>query len=342
MRARPEQLSAVLRKGLAPVYLLTGDEPLQLREAQDAVRAAARAAGYGEREVLEVEAGFDWDRLGAMADSLSLFGDRRLVELRMPGGRPGQQGGKALAAYCERPAEDTVLMISSGRLEPKVRKSAAWVKAIDQVGVVVEIWPIGPAELPRWLTARMQAAGLRPTTDAAALLAERSEGNLMAAAQEVDKLRLLLGQGEVTLETVQAAVADSARYDVFDLCLAALQGDSRRVVRILNGLHEEGVEPVLVLWALARELRVLVRLSAPGSNPEEVLRRERAFGPRKTALPAAARRGRPARWQALLARAARVDRVIKGAAAGRPWDELLHLSLAIAGTRTVAVRTLIE
>ncbi len=342
MRARSDQLPGLLTKGLKPVYMLTGDEPLQLHEGLDAIRAAARDAGYTEREVLEVDAGFDWGRLAALADNLSLFGDRRVVELRLPSGKPGQQGARAIGDYCKRPPDDTLLVIVSGKLEAKVRKSAAWVKTIDEAGVVVEIWPVEPAQLPRWLNARMQQAGLRPTPEALQLLAERGEGNLLAAVQEVEKLRLLVGDGNVDLATVQAAVADSARYDVFDLCTAALQGESRRVVRILGGLREEGVEPTLVLWALARELRVLVPLSARGANAKAVLNGAKVFGPRQAALQAAAGRGGPGRWSALLARAARADRVFKGAAAGRPWDELLHLSLAIAGTETVAVRTAIE
>ncbi|MCH8504294.1 MAG: DNA polymerase III subunit delta [Ectothiorhodospiraceae bacterium] len=341
MKVRPEQLPETLDRGLAPVYFIAGDEPFQLREAQDAVRAAARVQGYTEREVLDVVPGFDWGRLAEVGANLSLFGDRRVVELRMPSGKPGQDGGKAFAAYAERPAEDTVLLVTSGKLEARSRKSA-WIKALDQVGVVVEVWPVEPGELPRWLAARMQAAGLQPTPDAVRLLAERNEGNLMAAVQEVEKLRLLVGEGQVDLETVRGAVADSARYDVFDLVSAALQGDARRVVRVLRGLEEEGVEPVLVLWALSRELRVVFKLSEAGGRGDEVMRRHGVFGPRRGPLQQAARRASSARWQSLLARGARVDRTIKGAAPGRPWDELLQLSLAIAGADTVSARVSLE
>ncbi len=341
MKLRPEQLPEALERGLAPVYFIAGDEPFQVREAQDAVRTAARAQGYTEREVLDVVPGFDWDRLAEVGANLSLFGDRRVVELRMPGGKPGQEGGKALAAYAERPADDTVLLITSGKLEARSRKSA-WMKALEQAGVVIEVWPVEPAELPRWLAARMQAAGLQPSQDAVRLLAERNEGNLMAAVQEVEKLRLLVGDGPVDLETVRGAVADSARYDVFDLVSAALQGDARRVVRVLRGLQEEGVEPVLVLWALSRDLRVVCQLRDAGGRGDDVLRRQGVFGPRRAPIQQAARRGSGARWQSLLARSARVDRAIKGAAPGRPWDELLQLSLAIAGADTVSARVSLD
>lgn len=333
MQLKPEQLHQHLDKGIAPVYFVTGDEPLQVRESLDAIRAAARAAGHSEREVLDVETGFDGGRLSAAGANLSLFGDRRILELRMPGGKPGQEGGKAIAAWCEAPPEDTVLIVSAGRLEAAQRK-AAWMKALDRAGVVVQVWPIAPADLPRWLATRSRAAGLTLTSDAVALLAQRSEGNLMAAAQELEKLRLLFGDSAVSLEQVSAAVADSARHDVFDLATAAFAGDRQRVMRVARGLRDEGAEPTLALWALASGTRAAAQIRG-GANPREALRANRVFGPLGQAVERAARRGKAQRWERLLVRCARVDRAIKGGVPGRPatdpWAELLDLGLVIAG-----------
>jgi len=333
MQLKPDQLQAQLRKGLASVYFLTGDEPLQLGEAQDAIRAAARAGGFTEREVLDVEPGFDWGRLSAAGANMSLFGDRRVLELRMPGGKPGQEGGKALTAWCARPPEDTVLMLSAGRLD-KAQRSAAWVKALDRCGQMIQIWPVGQAELGRWITGRARAAGLNASAEAIALLAERSEGNLLAAVQELEKLRLLHGDATVELEQMRAAVADSARYDVFDLAAAAFNADARRVIRVARSLAEEGAEPVLALWALANGTRAVAQISA-GVPSREALRNNKVFGATSPAVEQAARaRGGSSRWQRLLLQCARVDRVIKGAGSGVPpavpWDELLDLGLAIA------------
>lgn len=330
MRLKPEQVPATLERDLLAVWLITGDEPLLREEAADAVRAAARRAGYDERQVLEADGGFDWQRLAAAADNLSLFAERRIIDLRLPVGKPGQAGGRAIADYCARPPADTVLLITAPRLDGNTRK-AAWVNAIDRAGAVVQVWPVERGELPRWLAGRMRGLGLDPTSDAVELLAERSEGNLLAAVQEIEKLRLLVPAGAVDADAVRRAVADSARFDVFDLAAAAIDGDRVRCARVVGGLREEGVEPTLILWALAREVRLVVQVAAAGSDAEAVLRRNQAFGPRKARIQRAARRVGIRRWQGLLARCARVDRVLKGVAPGRTWDELLQLSLRIAG-----------
>ncbi|MDN3517322.1 DNA polymerase III subunit delta [Aquisalimonas lutea] len=330
MRLKPEQVDEVLARQLPPVWLITGDEPLLLGETADAVRTAARAAGHDEREVLEADAGFDWQRLAGVTDNLSLFAERRIVELRLPTGKPGQAGARAISDYCAGAPEDTVLLITAPRLDGNTRK-ASWVNAVDRAGAVVQVWPLDTRQLPGWLDQRMRRAGLQPSRDAVRLLAERSEGNLLAAVQEIEKLKLLVPAGEVDADAVRRAVADSARFDVFDLTAAALEGHVARCVRIVSGLREEDVEPTLVLWALAREIRVVCQLRAAGGRGEDVLRRNGVFGPRKAQIQRAAGRGGTRRWQALLARCARVDRVIKGVAPGRAWDELLQLSIAVAG-----------
>jgi len=323
-----DQLPGRLRQRLDPVYLIAGEEPLLVEEALGELRARLRAAGYGEREVLAVEPGFDWARLSAAADNLSLFAERRVLELRLPQGKPGQDGTRALQAMAKAPPADTVLVVICGRLDARQR-SAAWVKAIASAGVMAYAWPVRAEALPRWVAERLRRHGLSVEPEAAALLAERGEGNLLALAQEIDKLALLLDGGRVDAATVRAAVGDSARFAVFDLPEAALAGGVARSARICRGLREEGEEPVLVLWALARELRVLAELQETvhaGGRPDAVFGRHRTWRNRQGALWQLARRAPAGAWPRLVGRAAAVDRVLKGAAPGRPWDELLQLT----------------
>lgn len=327
---RPDELERQLDRQLAPIYLIGGEEPLFVQDAQDAVRAAARKAGCTERVLLDVEAGFDWGRLAEAATSRSLFGERNLIELRMPTGKPGTAGAKAISAYCKAPSQDAVLMINTGSLDSSQRRSG-WVSAVDKSGVFVYAWPLPLSQLPRWINRRLRNVGLSVPAAALDLLVERAEGNLLAVAQEIDKLRLLFGEMELTTEQVREAVADSARYTVYDLAEAALMGSVGRCVRILHGLREEGVDPTLVLWALARDLRVVTAL-AERSPSSELFRRERVFQSRQAILQQAARLAPASVWRRLLLRAARADQVIKGVASGRPWDELIQLSTAFART----------
>lgn len=332
MKLRVGDLERHLQQGLQPVYLISGDEPLLVDEALAALREAARQAGFTEREVLDADAGFDWGALHAASMSMSLFAERRVIELRLNNGKTGQNGGKAIAEYCQDPPPDVLLLINAGQMEPKQR-NAAWVKAVDGAGAVVQAWPVPLNQLPEWVAGRMRAAGLQPTTEAAALVAERAEGNLLAAVQEIEKLRLIHGAGPLDVEDARAAVTESARFDVFDLTDAALAADTTRVTRVARVLREEGVEPTLVLWALARELRTLIELRGAldaGEAQAQVFQRLRIWKSRQGLLGQAARRATVRQWEGLLARAAHADRVNKGAATGRPWDELIQLSTAMA------------
>ncbi len=337
MRLRSDQLAAHLAKPLLPIYLVSGDEPLQLNEATDVLRAAARAQGYSEREVLQVEAGFDWGALAAAGSNLSLFAERRLIELRMPSGKPGDAGSKALCAYAAAATPDNLLLISCGKLDKQQQKSK-WFTALESAGAVIQIWPVEPSALPGWIRQRLQGRGLQPTAEAAQLLAERVEGNLLAAAQEVEKLALLYGSGGLDAEQVRSAVADSARYDVFELADTALAGDGARCARVLEGLRGEGDDPVLILWALVREVRALAQVAAgqaAGTPLETLFQQHKVWDKRKPLYQAALKRHNLRRWRALLRRAARLDRICKGAEPGNPWDELLQFSLLMAGVRIV-------
>lgn len=337
MRLRPEQLAGHLAHSLLPIYLVSGEEPLQHNEAADAIRAAARAQGYTERQVLEVEGDFDWNALGACTDNLSLFAERRLVELRLSGAKLGTDGPKVLSAYAEQPPPDNLLLITCGKLDKQQQKSK-WFGALERAGVVLQVWPPKYHELPAWMTRRLRAHGFEPTPEAVALLVERVEGNLLAAAQEIEKLSLLHAPGVLDERQVRAAVTDSARYDVFGLADAALEGDAARCARMLDGLRGEGEAPVLVLWALVREVRILAQMAAAlanGAPREQLLVAHKVWDERKPRYRAALGRHTVARWRALLRRAARVERVAKGVEQGNPWDELLQLSLFIAGVRLV-------
>ena len=331
MKLTPDRLPGQLQGALAPVYLIAGDEPLQREEAADAVRAAARAAGHTEREVHVAERGFNWNRLRSAAASLSLFAAKRLLEVRLPDGKPGDDGAEALMTYAGAPAPDTVLLVVSGKLE---RGGGRWAEALERAGVMVQIWPLEARQLPAWLERRLRSRGLQPTPEAVALIAARVEGNLPAAAQEVEKLLLLRGPGAVDGDGVREAVADSARFDAFKLVDAALMGDRGRTARILDGLAEEGAEPVAVLGALTYTLRELATLAwqiEAGTPAQQVL--GKVWEKRRPLLQQALKRAKARDWQQLLGRAARADRVMKGQAPGRPWDELLHLAESLAGLR---------
>lgn len=345
MKLNASQLESHLQGELAPLYILSGDEILLVQEAADAIRDAARTQGYSEREVMHVDRGFDWSALNDAGDTLSLFAEKRIVELRMPTGKPGDAGRKALLNWVERPPEDTLLLIITGKLEASIPR-AKWYKTLEAAGASLTIWPLVPARLPGWVGARMRERGLQPDVAAVELLAQRVEGNLLAAAQEIDKLQLLHGEGQITVDDVDEAVVDNARFDIYRLVDTALGGDAAQTQRMFNRLQEEGIEPVLVLWVLGRELRSLANMAAecadgsgrPPSDAavEQVMTRYRVWQKRKPLIKKALQRSGPRRWQGLVLVAARIDRVIKGQLAGNVRDELLQLCLALAG---VAVAT---
>lgn len=337
MKLSANQLVEHLATGLAPIYLVSGDEPLLVTEAADSIREAARHAGYLTRELFHIDKSFDWQQLVQASDSLSLFAEQRILELRMPTGRPGTDGSQVLEAYCDRPADDTLLLIITGRLDSSITRSK-WYRAIETSGVCITIWPLDVQQLPMWINARMHKVGLQPDQQATMLLAERIEGNLLAADQEIEKLRLLLGEGPVTLDDIEMAVTDSSRFDPFKLIDAALAGDAVRSSRILKGLREEGVYPLPILGAMLGDLRLLTRLTTVRENQgaaamEQDFAAARMFPKRKPLIKKALSRLKAAQCQRLMCQAARVDRTTKGAATGNPWDELLQLCLGLAGVR---------
>jgi DNA polymerase-3 subunit delta len=342
MQLRAENLEAHLAKSLAPVYAIHGDEPLLALEAADAVRAAARGRGFAEREVFEADRFFKWDAFAHAAASGTLFGGRRILELRIPGGKPGTQGAEAIARYCGDPAPDALLLVSLPRLD-RAAQGSAWFGGLAAAGVVVEVWPMERARLPEWIAARLARNGQRAAREVLEFLAERVEGNLLAAHQEVLKLALLAPPGELAFETVETAVANVARYGAFDAGAALLGGELARYARVLEALRSEGEAPTYVLWAIAEDLRAAARVQAgvaAGRPIEALLRENRLWGPRQASVKAAARRLPEAAVRAALARLSAIDRAAKGVAAGDPWDGLLALGLELfdgaKGARKIA------
>lgn len=325
MKLTTDALSGHLEQQLLRAYLISGDEPLLAGEAADAVRAAARAKGFQERDVHFMERGSDWDDVRASSSNMSLFGSRRLVEIRMPTGKPGVAGGAALVSMLEIEDHDTVYLILTPRLDRDVQ-SAAWVKAVDAKGAFVQVWPIDSERMTNWLRGRARRLGLDVAAEGIEVLAERTEGNLLAAHQELEKLKLVAQPGQITADTILASVGDSARFDVFQLGESVLAGDTERALRMLGGLRAEGVEATLVLWALTKAMRDLwgAVSAAPGARPK-------AWGRQALALEKGARRASRLPYSTLAIRAGRADRMIKGRLLGDAWDEMALLAADICG-----------
>lgn len=335
MKVSGDSLASSLTRGLAPIYLISGDETLLVNEAADAVRARARADGFAERELHVVERGFDWNSLLVDSRAMSLFAQRKIVEIRMANPTPGEQGGAAIVELAGQSLADTVVLVITGKLDGRTQNSK-WVSAIEKNGVFVQIWPLELAKLPNWIRERLSRHGLQAEPAAASLLAERVEGNLLAADQEVQKLALLLPKGAVTAQTVLDAVADSARFDVLQLGEAAMRGNAARAVRILEGLHGEGIDATLVLWAVNKDLQWIARaqhLMRNGQNADSAMNAIYVWRPRQAAMKQALQRLKPEAVRELLLDASRVDRAIKGVLRTDAWVELEALVARLAGVR---------
>jgi DNA polymerase-3 subunit delta len=335
LKLAADRLATHLTKTLASVYLVAGDEPFLVAEALKSIRVRARQGGFEHRDLIVVERGFKWEELEADADNLSLFSSRRILELRLTSPRPGDNGRRTICALLDKPDPDRLLLIATTKLDSAASRSV-WVKTIEKSGVVVQVWPIERPKLPRWIQERAGRAGLKFSKGAAELLADRIEGNLLAADQEIQKLALLLGEGNVDEQMILDAVANNSRFDVFRLVDAILDGNPRRSLAIVDGLRAEGIAPALVSWALSRELCLLTRLKSAESQGDSEGRetsRQRVWPQYRQPLVARAlRKYRLGQLTALLAQAAEVDRVIKGVSQGRPWDELTQLVIDMLNT----------
>jgi len=321
-----ESLRTHLAGEPAPAYLLTGDETLLVGEAADAIRARVKRAGYDEREVHFIERVADWDAVRAAANNMSLFGSRKLIEIRLPSGKPGVGGANAIVELLKNPSPDNVYLMLTGKLE-REQGNSSWVKAFESAGAWLAVWPIEVARLPQWLRARAATLELELDDTVIRFIVERTEGNLLAAQQELEKLRLLAQGKRIDLPTAQASVGDSARFDVFQLGEAALGADLPRALRILAGLRSEGVEPTLALWSIAREIKNVWQTTGVGAIGGRGWQRPSA------ALENAKRRAAKLPYARLAARVSRADRMIKGQQRGDAWDEMSLMIVEFAGRR---------
>lgn len=337
MPLREAQFEQQLAGGqLAASYLIASGEPLLLLEAADALRTKARELGYTEREVFEADNRFDWGTLEAGFASMSLFASRRVIEVRLPTGKPGKEGGEILEKFAKDPAPDVLLLVTAAEWSNK--HDAAWSRAIDRHGAMLVLWPVKPNELPQWIARRLKTRGLTAPPDAAQMLAERVEGNLLAAAQEVDKLALLKGKGSIDAEEMEALVADSARYDVFRLTDTALAGDAPKALHMLAGLRGEGEAVVPMLSWITSQVQALALLSAvqeSGGNLAQAFNQARVWDSKQPLFRRALQRGSAAHFEKLLSDCARIDRISKGRLAGDAWRELERVIVGIGAPRAL-------
>lgn len=333
MKLSLAQLPIHLQRQLHPLYVVSGDETLLVQESVQAIKTKAQDKGFTESLRFTADSGFDWSSFLTAIQSNYLFSDRQYLELRLLTLKISDAGKKILQNYAEQPSATKVVVIVTGKLDASAQKTA-WVKALEKNGVMLTIWPLTPQQMLAWLTHRLQTAGFRVDSEATQLLMMRTQGNLLAAAQEIEKLALLYPAGQLTYEQVCAAGSDQARFTVFDLIEPLLQGNGVLLLRILLGLRGEGVEPLVVLWALTRELRQWLALMAAqqaGESVDTVLRSHYGWEKRKPALLRVLQRHTLSTLQQCLRQAAGIDRLAKGAASGSVWDELTSLVLAMAG-----------
>ena len=334
MRIKADQLAAHLNKQLAPLYTVFGGEPLLVAETTDHIRNTAHKQGCCEHETFVADTHFRWSDLLSAGGTQSLFGDRKLIDLRIPTGKPGRDGGKAIEAYCQAIPEDAVTLITLPKID-KSSQSTKWFKALEKTGVMIAVYPVEPAQLPAWIKTRLARQQQTTDRDTLVFIAQQVEGNLLAANQEIQKLGLLHPQGHLTFEQVKNAILDVARYDVFQLADAMVSANTARYVRILHGLQSEGVAPPLILAVLCDQIRKLIFLRQglrKGLQPGQLLKTARIWGDKQQGFIRAAQRIQLNRLLQSLLHAAAIDRIVKGVAGNNttdPWPELLRLGLEL-------------
>ncbi len=333
MKVYADRLQETLKKQTSRLYIISGDEPLLVQEACDLVRGALRQQGFTERELFHVEDGFNWQALLYSVNSLSLFSEQKLIEVRMNSKSPGDQGRQVLVSLAEQLDDETALLLVMPKIDAAMQKTK-WFKSIENTGVLVQIWPIEARDLPGWLQARFKREGLEINREALMAMARRIEGNLLAAVQEIERLKLVSENNQIGLEQVTEGVADSARFDVFNLIDAGLAGNAPRVVRMIQGLQLEGTAEMYVNLMLAREIRALETMAmamTQGQSVRDVLSKGRVWDKRKKAVSRCLERQSVTSLRSLQLGVGKVDRIIKGIEPGDAWRELTNLLLGLAG-----------
>lgn len=334
MKINPNQLQAQLQQGLSPVYLVAGDDPLLVQESRDKIVQHAQNLGYTERQSFQAGTDFNWDTLLAEISSQSLFSSKTIIELRIPSGKPGKIGSAAIETFLDNIPRDKMLLIITPKLDATQQKTK-WLKAIEKKGVYLPIWPIEKANLPGWIKQRLQREGLRASPEGVGILADQTQGNLLACDQEITKLRLLYGEKQLSPEEINEAIGDHARFDLYQLIDQALLGDSESSVRILAQLQESGIEPTLILWSITREIRQLIQLNSlmtRGETFDNACNKLFVWKTRQPLYQKALRRLTQPTLSQALQRASEIDLKIKGLQPGNVWLALNELTLSIAGT----------
>ena len=318
------------------MYLLSGDEPQQMGELSDAIRQAAKQNGFSQREIFSTESSFSWSDISNAAASLSIFGDKKVLDLRVPSANFGTEGAKMLTTYCESLPADTILLITCGKLNSTNLKTR-WFDAIDKVGITIQVRPLEGEELLQWLTYRLQQRGMRTDNDGLQLLSTRIEGNLLAASQEIEKLYVLYGACALTSAQIFDAVADNSRYDVFKLIDTLLAANVNRVFKVLAGLQAEGIAAPVVLWALMREARTVSKIKlalSNGQSKDTVFRQHQLWDKRASLMDKAIRRLSHNQLFDILSLSAKADRQAKGQEFGDVWETILAVCLLFAASKT--------
>ncbi len=334
MRLRANQVAEHFQhNALQPLYIVSGDEPLLVQETADLIRTSCRQCGMSEREIFHADSGFDWHNILEANNSMSLFGDRKLLEVRLSQAKFDDKAKKALQQYCENPNPDNALLMMLPKLDKKTL-AAKWFQPIEKSAAIIQIWPVTLQQMPQWIQHRMRAAGLSPSTEATELLAERVEGNLLAAQQEIEKLALVMGKGPITEQDIEQSVADHARYSLYDMVDEAIQGHTSHAIKMLHQLQSSGAEPAVILWAFSKELRGLSAMSqlmANGLPVTKVLQQYRIWENRKPIIQEALRRTKLNTFRRCLLEAAHVDQAIKGIVKTNPWDGFTNMVLWLGG-----------
>jgi DNA polymerase-3 subunit delta len=352
VKIKPDQLKSHLQKSLqtkklSPIFIVSGDEPLLSQEAADAVRSAARQLEFTERETFDIDARFDWNLVFNETNTLSLFSDKKILELRITSGKPGDKGSKALCELCENPNDSNLILVILPKLDKGAYQSK-WMKTLESKGVHIQVWPVTPEQLPRWINQRLVQCGIEASQGAVDILADRVEGNLLAAMQEINKLKLLSLEGKVNADIMSTVVADSARYNLFSFVDKVLDGDAQSAAKALRGLENEGTEPLALLWAITRELRTLNKASHQillGNSKDKALKSAGVWDKRIPIFRKALSRLSPAHLRMLMHQAGAIDRGVKGLRQADIWDELTTLVLSFAGSQTLHpknIKTLLQ
>lgn len=329
MKLYPNQLAKHLKSDLAPVYFISGDDPLQVQEARDEIIQKARKKGFSGHDLHQVGTSFNWEILYAATHSLSLFDDKSIIELRLSSAKPGKTGTAALVDYCQNPVPDKLLLIIAPKLESATGR-AKWVKTIEDTGVLIPVWPIDAKFLPKWVEDRLKSADLQTDRTGIKIIIDATEGNLLASAQEIEKLRLLYGPGRLSSEQIASAIADNARFDVFKLVDTIHSQQSAQVLRVISRLRQEGCEPTILLWALTREIRLLAniqQLLKQGESSANAMKKNGVWDKRQPLIAQSLRKHSLPNLYDLLNHAGNVDRAIKGLKKANVWDELTKLAV---------------